>query len=218
MIRLHYYPGNASMTPHILLRELAVPFELELVDRDRDAHHSEAYLQLNPNGTIPVLVDGELVLHETAAIVMHLCDTHPDAELAPALGTPERAEFYKWICWLTNTLQPTLMVWVYPERWVSEGDAAAARVVRDHAQRKISAQLDVLEAHLKKSGPYLLGPKFSALDPFALMLCRWTRNFDPALGPPARARPALGEYLQRVLQRPSVQRVFEDEQLSKPWV
>jgi glutathione S-transferase len=94
MLQLHYYPGNASMAPHMLLEELGVPFELKLVDREQDAQHSPDYLKLNPNGTIPVLVDGDLVLYETAAICLHLVDTHPHAGLAPALGTPERAHFY----------------------------------------------------------------------------------------------------------------------------
>ena len=219
MIRLHYYPGNASMAPHILLHELRAPFELALVDRERDAHHSPEYLRLNPNGNIPVLVDGELVLFETAAILLHLTDTHPQAALAPALGTAERAHYYKWMCWLTNTLQATLMVYVYPERWVHEDDQAAARAVQQQAQRKVSGQLDLLEAHLQSHrGPYLLGPVISAVDPFAFMLCRWTRRFDPVFGAPARARRTLASYLERMLQRESVQRVLADEHLAPPWI
>jgi glutathione S-transferase len=97
MLKLHYFPGNASMAPHMLLEELGVPYELSLVDRTKQAHKSPAYLELNPNGLIPVLVDGELVLYETAAICLHLVDTHPAAGLAPALGSGDRAHFYKWL-------------------------------------------------------------------------------------------------------------------------
>ena len=106
MVQLHYAPGNASMTPHMLLEELGVPFELKQVDRDKNAHKSPEYLKLNPNGLIPVLIDGDLVLYETAAIVLHLVDTHPAAGLAPAVGTAERAQFYKWLVWLCASLQP----------------------------------------------------------------------------------------------------------------
>ena len=49
MICLHYFPGNASMTTHLLLRELDVPFELKFVDRANAAHKSAEYLKLNPN-------------------------------------------------------------------------------------------------------------------------------------------------------------------------
>jgi glutathione S-transferase len=217
MIRLHYFPGNASMAPHIVLHELGVPFELVLVDRTRDAQRSPEYLRLNPNGTIPVLVDGELVMHETAAILLHLADTHADAGLSPPLGTAERAQLYKWLFWLSNTLQATLMTYVYPDRWVTAG--ADSGLVKMRAQQRIGEQLDLLENHLQShAGPQLLGQSFSVADPLAFMLCRWTRNFDPSIAAPARARTALHGYLQRMLSRPSVQRVLADEKLAAPWV
>jgi protease I len=62
-----------------------------------------------------VLVDGDLVLYESAAIVLHLVDTHRDAGLAPAIGIHARAHFYKWLIWLTNTLQAALMIYIYCE-------------------------------------------------------------------------------------------------------
>jgi len=56
------------MVPHILLEELGCRFKLVLVDRMREQQKSPDFLRLNPNGLIPVLVDGDLVLFETAAI------------------------------------------------------------------------------------------------------------------------------------------------------
>src|SRR5690242_5004825 len=114
MQRLHYFPGNASLIVHIALEEIGAPFALELVDRAHEAHKSNAYLALNPNGLIPVFVDdgptaakaAPLVLYETAAICMHLADVHPEAALLPQLATAERAHAYKWLAWLSNTLQP----------------------------------------------------------------------------------------------------------------
>jgi glutathione S-transferase len=215
MIQLHYYPGNASMAPHILLEELGVPFELKLVDRNTRAHKSADYLKLNPNGLIPVMVDGDLVLYETAAILLHLADTHPEAGLAPALGTPERAQFYKWLMWMTNTLQATLIVYFYPERWVEEGNAAAAAQVKAHAETKIGWMLDLMETHLAShKGKWFLGERFSVLDPLVFLLCRWTRGFAR----PARSLPRLGVYLKRMLERPAVRRAFETEKLPAPFV
>ena len=77
MLQLHYHPSDASLMPHIFLEELGVPFELKLVDRARNAQKSPEYLRLNPNGLIPVLEDGDLVVYETPAILLHLADTHP---------------------------------------------------------------------------------------------------------------------------------------------
>ena len=92
MLQLHYFPGNASLIPHIVLEEIGAPFELKYVDRERAAHKSADYLALNPNGLIPVLVDDSLpgpeplVLYETAAVCLHLADTHPGAHLLPPLA------------------------------------------------------------------------------------------------------------------------------------
>ena len=215
MIRLYYYPGNASLTPHMLLEEIGVPFELALVDRASAAHKSPEYLKLNPNGLIPGLVDGDLVLYETAAICLHLADTHPDAGLAPPLGTAERAHFYKWLVWGTNTLQAMLMHYFYGDRMVDDGNAAAAAQVKAHAEARIGGMLDQLDAQLASHRQeWLLGATFSAVDPFVLMLCRWTRGFAR----PARSLPHLGSYLQRVLARPAVQRAFATEKLQPPLV
>jgi glutathione S-transferase len=216
MLQLHYHPSTAAMAPHILLQELGVPFELVLVDRTTNAHKAPAYLQLNPNGLIPVLTDGDLVLYEAAAICLYLCDTYPQGGLAPAVGTVARAHFYKWLVWLTNTLQATLKAYFYPERWVNPGNAAGAAEVKAQAERQVGELLDQLDAELARhGGPWLLGQNYSALDAYAMMLCRWTRGFASA---PARARPHLGPYLQAVLARPAVQRVFATEKLAQPWV
>jgi glutathione S-transferase len=216
MLQLHYYPSTAAMAPHVVLQELGVPFELVLVDRMADAHKAPDYLRLNPNGLIPVLTDGDLVLYESAAICLYLCDMYPQARLAPAVGTVERAHFYKWLIWMTNTLQATLLTYFYPERSVNPGNVAGATEVKAQAERKVGAMLDQLDAELARhSGPWLLGKNYSALDPYALMLCRWTRGF---VSTPARARPHLGPYLQAMLARPAVQRVFATEKLPQPWV
>jgi glutathione S-transferase len=213
MLRLHHDPGTAAMAPHILLEEIGVPFTLVRVERATHAHKTPAYLKLNPNGLIPVLEDGSLVLYESAAICMHLSDTHPEAGFAPPLATPQRAQFYKWLVWLTNTLQATLLLYFYPERRAD--DATAVAQVKARAEATIGGLLDQLDTELARHGqPWLLGAHYSAVDAYALMLCRWTRGF----GRPARSLPQLGPYLQRVLARPAVQRAFATERLGPPWV
>jgi len=215
MPQLYYYPGNASLVPHIVLEEIGAPFELTLVDRTQGAHKSPGYLRLNPNGLIPVLVDGDLVLYETAAIVLHLADTHPAAALAPPLGTAARAQYYKWLVWCTNSLQAMLLHYFYPQRMVDDGATAAAAQVKAHAETRIGALLDQVEAALDAhNGPWLLGAAYSAADPLLFVLCRWTRAFTR----PARALPSVGLYLQRMLLRPAVQRAFATEKIAPPLV
>jgi glutathione S-transferase len=159
-----------------------------------------------------VLVDGDLVLFEAAAICLHLADRHPEAELAPPLGSVERAECYKWLMYLTNTLQPELMTYNYPERL--SDDALAATQVKAHAEERIGGMLDIVEAAFAaRGGPYLLGERYSIVDPYLLMLSRWTRN----LANPARNRLHIGRYLENMVRRPAVQRAFAGEGLAAPF-
>lgn len=211
MYELYYYPGNASMLPHMALREAGVPFELHLVDRAQDAQNSPDYLRLNPNGRIPVLVQDDLVLFETAAITMHLADQHPELGLAPPPGTPERAQFYKWMIHLTNTPQAEFRAWFYPEQHVA--DRAAADSVKQASGERLGRMFDVIADQLG-DGPWLLGERFSAADLFLLMLVRWGR----AMPRPPRQLPQLGRHAERVLARPAVQDTFAAEGVAAPFV
>ena len=124
------------MAPHATLAEIGVPYELVRVERDADGRVSEAYLALNPWGKIPTLEDDDLVLTESAAICLHLADKHPDARLAPPVGSPERPELYRWLLWLSNTVQMTQMRHFYPHRYGTEGvkELADAELHEHHAR------------------------------------------------------------------------------------
>ena len=212
MYQLFYYPGKANLAPHMLLEEIGAPYELVLVDTDSNAQNSPEYLKLNPQGRIPTLIDGDFVLSETAAICLHLADRHPEAGLAPLLGTTQRAAFYQWLMYLTNTLQVELITYFYPHRWAD--DEAMAERVKAHAEARIGGMLDLIETKLaNQDGPYLLGEHYSAVDPFLLMLARWTRGMQH----PARKRPCFGRYLESIAARPAIRRAFAGEELLAPF-
>jgi glutathione S-transferase len=211
MYVLYYYPSNANLAPHILLEEMGAPYRLVLVDREKAEHKSPEYLKLNPAGLIPVLVDGDLVLPETAAICLHLADRHPESGLAPKVGTPERAHFYRWLVYLTNTLQAEIVTHAYPERLTD--DESQAQVVKRHSLARMSEMLDIIDRHLAERGPWMMGSGYSAVDPFLFMLCRWTRN----TASPARARPHIKRLLDATMERPAVKRAHEQEKLVPPF-
>jgi glutathione S-transferase len=206
MYQLHYFPANANAAPHMLLEEIGAKYDLRLVDRAKNAQKSDEYRKLNPNGRIPTLVDEDLVLFEAAAIVLHLVDQHPDCALAPKVGTPDRAKFYQWLTFLTNSLQEELMIWQYPDRLAGD-DAAATEIVKRGAEARASAFLDVIEDHLKANGPLFLGRKLSAVDFYLVMLARWARP----MGKPPRSRPNIAKLLDKVTALPSVRRAYERE-------
>jgi glutathione S-transferase len=211
MIELHYYPGNASLIPHMLLREIGCPFELKLVDRNQNAQTSAAYLKLNPNGKIPVLVDEGQVIFETAAIALYLADRFPEAGLCPAPDAPQRGAYYKWMTHLSNTPQAEFRAWFYPHEFVD--DAGLAPHAKAAAGAKLALIFERIAVQLGR-GPWLLGERFSAADLYLLVMVRWGRT----LPKPARELPALGSHAARVLARPAVHAAIAAEGLSAPFV
>lgn len=203
MYTLYYSPGTASMVVHLALLEIGAPHELKLVDFDANAQRDPAYLKLNPRGVVPTLVVDGQPLSESAALLMLLAERHPEASLAPPMGSPERAAWYQWIVYLSNTLMSAYRLWFYPQ----ELDDTPA--VRAPIQRKIEAVWDLLDARLAAHGPYLLGERFSGADLLLTMLMRWSRNMPR----PATGWPALRQLADRVRARPSWQRLYEIEGL-----
>ena len=209
MYRLYYSPSTAAMAPHILLRELGAPHELVLTDTNADAHHRPEYLRLNPHARVPTLTDGDLVLYESAAICLYLCDRHPEAGLAPAVGSPARGAYYKWMVYLTNTIQPEQMMWFYTDRYVAPDQEATLKERLVDRTAEMFAKIDAELA----TRPYLLGDAFSVADIYLFMLSRWTRNMPKK----ARDLPHLGGLLARVMARPSVRDVFAIEGIGEPY-
>ena len=87
-IIVHHLNNSRSQRILWLLEELGIPYELKSLNLQKLDQKKPDYLKLNPNGSVPTLVDGDLVIWESAAIVMYLADKHPEKQLAPAVGTP----------------------------------------------------------------------------------------------------------------------------------
>lgn len=209
MYALYYSPATASMAPHMLLRELGVEFELRRVDTQKGEHRDQSYLQINPNARVPSFEHDGLVLWEAAAICTYLCDLHLDAGFAPSVGTTERGEFYKWMAWLTNTVQPDLICWFYPERYVAADQVESFKLT---TLDRLMPRFALLDERLRDRD-WLIGDRITAVDLYAFMLSRWTRNM------PRRARdlPNLRRLLDRVMARPATQKTYEVEGIVEPY-
>ena len=210
MIELHYFPDNASLFPHMLLREIGCPFELRLVDRTKDAQKSAAYLKLNPNGKIPVLVDDGEAISETGAIGLYLADKFPQAGLAPPPGDGDRAAYYKWMVFMACVPQAEFYPWFYPHEFVDDPQYAAH--VKAAANLRLMGVFERIAAQLD-AGPWLLGERFSAADLYLLMMTRW----GSLLPKPVRELPEIAAHAARVVARPAVQATFAAEGATAPF-
>jgi glutathione S-transferase len=189
------------MAPHLALAEIGCDYELVRVGFDDPAEASEEYRRLNPWGRVPTLQDGDFVLTESAAILLYLAERFPEARLLPAAAR-ERADAYRWLLYLTNTLQPAFLRFFYPQRYGSDADREAAT---------LGEHFDWIDGELRER-EWLVGDERSAADLFLFMLVRWGRR----LAPPAWERPALRAHAQRMLARPAVLRMLDEQGLERP--
>jgi glutathione S-transferase len=204
-MELYYRPGAASLAAHAMLEEVGAEHRVILVTGHGDDISPADYGAINPHPRVPTLVDGDLVVYEAAAVLMHLADTHPAAALAPALGSAARADWYRWMAYLTNTVQATFMLWIYPERYTA--DPAGVPAVELQAERDLTEMREFLEAEL--AGRDHLLDEFSTADLFLFMVTRWGRNMDPRWWD----QPNLGRHYRAIRARPAVARTMGIEQL-----
>jgi glutathione S-transferase len=202
MYTLFYAPGTAAMAPQAALEEIGASFKLLKVDIKSGEHRKPEYLKLNPKGRIPTLVVGDETFTESAAILMHLADRHPEAKLAPAPGTSERARYYQWLLYLSNTVQSAMTEYFHPD-WSFE-DPAHQAALKASAEKRLGTMLAYIDAELAKGGPYLLGAEFRAPDLYLHMLVRWSRYFAK----PGYQYPNIKRCTDLVKVRPAVQRMM----------
>jgi glutathione S-transferase len=201
-VKLFYSPGACSLSPHIVLREVGLPYKLERVDlRTHTTAGGADYYGINPKGSVPALeLDDGRILTEGPAIVQYLADRKPDAKVAPALGTFERSQLQEWLNYIGSEMHKTLGMLFHPELPPEMKQITLANV---------SKRFDYLAKQLA-GRKFLLGDAFSVADAYLYTILRWTHLFKIDLG----KWPVLQDYMARVAARPAVKESLSEEGLS----
>ncbi len=183
----------------VVLEEKKLPYETIPVDLRKMEQKKPEFLKLNPNGKVPVIIDGETVLYESRIINEYLEDQYPESPLMPK--TPaRRAKIRLLIDYaLTDIIPPHQRIREQMVKDEKERDPA----VIESAKRELIDMLRRFEIELGDQ-PYLAGD-FSLLDaavvPRFLRHEEWNVLPDPSL-------PCLEKWLQRMKDRPSVQSIM----------
>lgn len=187
--------GAGSLAPQILLEEIGAPYELIWVGKT--AAELETLRRVNPAGKIPSLVlpNGTAVA-ESAAILIHLTNAHPSAALAPPAGSTAHARFLQWMVFMSANLYDAVLRYYYSERYSTSG-AEAAPAIKAQALADCGAHLERIHAELS---PYVLGDKFSAVDPYLHMLTGWYPEDAQQL---AARMPKLAQHAELLRKRPA---------------
>jgi glutathione S-transferase len=200
-MKLYHCPQTRSIRIFWLLEELGVPYELVRLDFTPASLKDPEYLKVNPLGKIPSIQDGDLTMFESGAILEYILEKYGKGRLAPAPGAPARGPFLQWVHFAEATAMPPLADIAQHSLFKPESERLPA-VVAD-ARKKVVAVLDVIEKALAGK-QYLLGAEFSAADimmGYSLLLTKW-------FGLLSDTYPNVVAYLQRLEQRPALQKVL----------
>ena len=201
-MKLFIKPGACSLSPHIVLEELGLPYETEVVDLARKTTASGLdFLAINPKGYVPaLLLDGGELLTEGPAIVQYLADLAPEKRLAPANGSAARYQLQSWLTFIGTELHKSFSPFFNPKAPQEWKDIARANL-----ERRLAYTAQQLE-----NQDYLLGSDFSVADAYLFTVLGWAKFIKLDLG----AWPALVAYQARVAARPAVQAALKAEGLA----
>jgi glutathione S-transferase len=205
-LKLFFAPGACSFVPHAMLELAEVAFEPQMVKLHKGEQRSPDYLAMNPRGQVPVLVDGDEVVTQIVAILLHLDEKMPLAGILPPAGL-ERARALQVLAWMNNTVHPTFTHVFMPQKFTD--DEAAQKAIREFGAARYRELLGEIEALAEKAAPWMVGVRPGALDAYALTLLRWGgyAGINPV------DFPATWELVQRFAGLPGVARAIEREKL-----
>ncbi|WP_269933950.1 glutathione transferase GstA [Serratia liquefaciens] len=202
-MKLYFAPDTCSLSPHIVLRELDLPFELIRVNnRTKRSADGEDFYRVNPKGYVAALMldDGQ-VITEGTAIVQYLADLRPEAGLAPPNATFERVRLQEWLNFITGEIHAgssPLFNSTLPEE--------VKTLFRDKLRRRLDFVAQTLDEQA-----FLLGGAFSVADAYLFTALRWMDQFSIDL----KYWPSITRYMSLISQRRSVQAALAAEATSQ---
>jgi len=199
MYKLYYSPGACSMSVHVALNECNQSVTLEKVDLS--GQRTPEYLKLNPRGQVPVLVDGDLVIREGAAILMHVLEKH-NSPLLPSKD-PERTQALEWLMFANATLHPAYgRMFFLKKNGITEGPLMEATCT------SISKLWEEVDQHLS-SNTYVCGEQITVADILLTVIANWSGNAPR----PITLGPNVKRLLKQVSSRPAYQMALREEQV-----
>lgn len=204
-LTLYLSAGACSMAAHVGLLEAGAEFTPRHISLAKSEHLRADYRKINPHAQVPALKIGDRVLTENVAILPWIAKTWPEADLLPLADPDEESRTLSYLGWLSSSVHTAFGPLFHPERYV-DGSEAKRELAR-HARQHVQDHFAEIDAHLKDK-EYSLG-RFSLADIYLFAFYGWGANY---LKLDMAQYPHFTALYQRLLQRPSVQRMQEAEQ------
>jgi glutathione S-transferase len=202
-MKLYFSPGACSLSPHIVLLEAGLPFEGRRVStKTHTLADGGDYYAISPNGYVPLLeLDNGERLTEGPAIVQYIADQVPDKQLVPPAGSFERYRAMQWLNFISTELHKT-----YSPLFTPGMPEEAQAMFRDKLVKRYAYVDEQLAGK-----QFVLGDRFSVADAYLFVVTTWAPHVKVDLG----RFTNLANFMERVAQRPAVQKAMSDEGLKK---
>jgi len=199
-MKLYYAPDTCSLSPHIVLREQGIEFELVKVDNRRKlTADGRDFLTINPKGYVAALeLDDGKILTEGPAILQYLADLRPECGLAPRADSWERVRLQEWLNFITSEIHAGLAP-LFNNTLPEE----AKSIFREKLFRRFSFLQETLSTNA-----YLMGASFSVADAYLFTVLGWCKFFAIELN----NWPALLAYREEISARPAVRAALRAEE------
>ncbi|KVK75146.1 glutathione S-transferase [Burkholderia cepacia] len=200
-MKLYGFAGTRSQRALWGLKELDADFEFVSVNLLQGEHKRPEFLRLNPAGKVPVLVDGDLVIPESAAIVLYLADKYPEKALLP-VDPALRAQAYRWVMFAVTELEQPLWritrhSFLYPPEKRSPADIELAR-------EDFRTMAAILDKHME-GREFIVGDALTVADCVTAYLIDWAGECNLI-----ESFPHLRAYLERLYARPKAPQRIAD--------
>lgn len=200
-MKLYYFPGACSLSPHIVACEAGLALQLEKVDFATGRTETGVeFSSVNPKGSVPALMlDNGEVLTEGPVIAQYLADQKPESGLAPAHGTLERYRLLEMLGFINSELHKTYGALFRPD---------TPEATRQDARKSLLQNYAVPESRLA-AADWLIGDRFTVADAYLFTVTNWAAHVALDFS----GFPALARFQQRVARRPAVQVALKEEGL-----
>lgn len=205
-MKLYYLPGACSFVPHTALEWIGKPYEAEAISREK--LKSPEYLALNPQGAVPLLVDGDLVLSQNAAILAYLDECYPEAELFGSRTVRDKAKARRWLAFFNSDVHKAFVPLFRVPDYAQGNDELVAKI-RQNAAENVLNYLEIANTHLEHH--QFFGEKISVADVYLYTMLGWASMLGLNFSHLRQLKP----FCERVQANQGVQNVRQQEGLNR---
>ena len=203
MLKLYYAPDTCALASHITLEQVGAEYEAVRVNFSENEENSPEYLRINPKGRVPALITSHGILTETPAILQFICQSYPEAGLAPLDDVFETARMNAFNSYLCSTVHVAHAHRLRGNRWADDPLAIAAMQAK--VPQSVGDAFALVESELH--GPWVLGERYSICDIYLFTLAQWLE----ADGVDTEKLPRVLDHRNRMLQSPVVAKIVAAE-------